>query len=130
MNWFMSGLSTAGKAIQEAWEIANPMAIPAQTTNAKQSKPKDNSHQSPLKAGSPQEHKTPASSTSKAKPDFTKIRAKAMEQGSYKGKSMQPGQGGRARLLYDELVAQGKTHEQAKGIVGMQARRKGLAPGG
>lgn len=44
------------------------------------------------------------------------VRTEAMQTGTYEGKSMEPGMGGRWALMVDELTAKGYTQSQAEAI--------------
>jgi hypothetical protein len=48
---------------------------------------------------------------------FAVVKAKAIEAGTYEGKGLKFGEGGRAKMFYDQLRVGGKTHEQANDIV-------------
>lgn len=57
--------------------------------------------------------------------EFTKIKAAALQEGYYEGKSLEPGQGGRFAMMVDELqIKHGYSEAKAKAIAAKIARNK------
>lgn len=55
---------------------------------------------------------------------FHQIKAAAIKRGSYKGKSLEFGKGGRAALMKDRLLLEGHSEESAGKLIGAHYRAK------
>jgi hypothetical protein len=60
---------------------------------------------------------------------FALIKAKAIADGNYEGKGLKFGEGGRAKMFYDQLRIDGKTDAQANDIVKINFLNKMQADG-